>query len=80
MDSMFRESGLFREKWDRQHSSDGATYGEMTIAAAVYSTHTTISDLLEEQQEQPYEIYISHPEILKLRIPKRSLTLRRRFI
>ena len=62
MDSMFRESGLFREKWDRQHSSDGATYGEMTIAAAVYSTHTTISDLLEEQQEQPYEIYISHPE------------------
>ncbi|MEC0543570.1 phage/plasmid primase, P4 family, partial [Bacillus glycinifermentans] len=62
MDSMFRESGLFREKWDRQHSSDGATYGDMTIAAAVYSTHTTISDLLEEQQEQPYEIYISHPE------------------
>ncbi|TWL77321.1 hypothetical protein CHCC15311_0001 [Bacillus licheniformis] len=33
----------------------------MTIAAAIYSTHTTISDLLEEQQEQPYEVYISHP-------------------
>ncbi|MGG1624393.1 DNA primase, partial [Bacillus subtilis] len=30
MDSMFRESNLFREKWDRQHSADGATYGEMT--------------------------------------------------
>ncbi|MEC1100635.1 DNA primase family protein, partial [Bacillus paralicheniformis] len=52
----------FREKWDRQHSSDGSTYGEMTIAAAVYSTHTTISDLMEEQQEQPYEVYISHPD------------------
>ncbi|MGP3781124.1 phage NrS-1 polymerase family protein [Bacillus sp. 4A_MP3] len=38
MDSMFRESNLFREKWDRQHSADGATYGEMTIAAAIYST------------------------------------------
>ncbi|MCY7566183.1 phage/plasmid primase, P4 family [Bacillus safensis] len=62
MDSMFRETGLYREKWDRQHSSDGATYGEMTIAAAVYSTHKTISDLLEEQQEQPYEVYISHPD------------------
>ncbi|PCK21868.1 DNA primase [Bacillus pumilus] len=62
MDSMFRESGLYREKWDRQHSSDGATYGEMTIAAAVYSTHKTISDLMEEQQDQPYEVYISHPD------------------
>ncbi|QLI78221.1 phage/plasmid primase, P4 family [Bacillus pumilus] len=62
MDSMFRETGLYREKWDRQHSSDGATYGEMTIAAAVYSTHKTISDLMEEQQDQPYEVYISHPD------------------
>ncbi|MBU8574956.1 phage/plasmid primase, P4 family [Bacillus pumilus] len=61
MDSMFRESGLYREKWNRQHSSDGATYGEMTIAAAVYSTHKTISDLMEEHQEQPYEVYISRP-------------------
>ncbi|SLB09483.1 bacteriophage protein [Mycobacteroides abscessus subsp. massiliense] len=60
MDSMFRESNLFREKWDRQHSSDGATYGEMTIAAAIYSTGSTISDLME-QQEKPYEVYFSQP-------------------
>ncbi|MED1821005.1 phage/plasmid primase, P4 family [Bacillus subtilis] len=60
MDSMFRESNLFREKWDRQHSADGATYGEMTIAAAIYSTGPTISDLME-QQEQPYEVYFSQP-------------------
>ncbi|MEC5229989.1 phage/plasmid primase, P4 family [Bacillus inaquosorum] len=61
MDSMFRESNLFREKWDRQHSADGATYGEMTIAAAIYSTGSTISDLME-QQEQPYEVYFSQPQ------------------
>ncbi len=61
MDSMFRESDLFREKWDRQHSADGATYGEMTIAAAIYSTGPTISDLVE-QQEQPYEVYFSQPQ------------------
>ncbi|WP_280150026.1 phage/plasmid primase, P4 family [Bacillus subtilis] len=61
MDSMFRESNLFREKWDRQHSADGATYGEMTIAAAIYSTGPTISDLME-QQEQPYEVYFSQPK------------------
>ncbi|MEH7105724.1 phage/plasmid primase, P4 family [Bacillus velezensis] len=60
MDSMFRESELFREKWDRQHSSDGATYGEMTIATAIYSTGSTISDLME-QQEKPYEVYFSQP-------------------
>ncbi|WP_340640635.1 phage/plasmid primase, P4 family [Bacillus atrophaeus] len=60
MDSMFRESELFREKWDRQHSSDGATYGEMTIATAIYSTGSTISDLIE-QQEKPYEVYFSQP-------------------
>ncbi|ALV02210.1 DNA primase [Bacillus siamensis] len=60
MDSMFRESNLFREKWDRQHSADGATYGEMTIAAAIYSTGSTISDLME-QQEKPYEVYFSQP-------------------
>ncbi|WDN94485.1 phage/plasmid primase, P4 family [Bacillus velezensis] len=58
MDSMFRESNLVREKWDRQHSADGATYGEMTIAAAIYSTGPTISDLME-QQEKPYEVYFS---------------------
>ncbi|KAF1681256.1 phage/plasmid primase, P4 family [Bacillus sp. SKDU12] len=61
MDSMFRESNLFREKWDQQHSADGATYGEMTIAAAIYSTGPTISDLME-QQEQPYEVYFSQPQ------------------
>ncbi|MED4827136.1 phage/plasmid primase, P4 family [Bacillus atrophaeus] len=61
MDSMFRESDLFREKWDRQHSADGATYGEMTIATAIYSTGPTISDLME-QQEQPYEVYFSQPQ------------------
>ena len=31
MDSLFRQSGLMREKWDVIHSGTGATYGEMTI-------------------------------------------------
>lgn len=59
MDSMFRESKLYREKWDKQHSSDGKTYGEMTIETAIYSTPSSISDFFE-QQPQPYEIYISN--------------------
>jgi putative DNA primase/helicase len=31
MDECFRASGRMRQKWDEVHSSDGATYGEMTI-------------------------------------------------
>ena len=33
MDRLFRESGLMRDKWDRQQS--GSTYGAITIAKAV---------------------------------------------
>ena len=33
MDAMFRQSGLYREKWDRQQS--GSTYGALTIQKAV---------------------------------------------
>lgn len=35
MDRLFRESGLYREKWDEVHYADGSTYGEKTIANAV---------------------------------------------
>lgn len=35
LDEMFRGSQLYREKWDKRHSSDGRTYGEMTIERAL---------------------------------------------
>lgn len=35
IDRIFRQSGLWREKWDSKHAGDGATYGEMTIADAL---------------------------------------------
>ncbi|KAA0249821.1 MAG: hypothetical protein EDX89_23530 [Acidobacteria bacterium] len=35
IDSLFRQSGLFREKWDERHYGDGRTYGQETIARAV---------------------------------------------
>ncbi|MEX3713623.1 phage/plasmid primase, P4 family [Cytobacillus horneckiae] len=61
MDSMFRESSLIREKWDKPHSSDGRTYGQMTIDTAILSTPSTIADY-EPPQEKRYEIYISNDE------------------
>lgn len=35
MDRLFRQSGLFRPKWDARHFSDGRTYGAATLARAV---------------------------------------------
>jgi primase-polymerase (primpol)-like protein len=34
MDALFRDSGLYREKWDAVHYADGATYGERTVERA----------------------------------------------
>lgn len=31
VDRLFRQSGLYRNKWDEKHRSDGSTYGEMTL-------------------------------------------------
>lgn len=35
IDRLFRSSSLMRDKWDAKHAASGATYGEMTIAAAL---------------------------------------------
>ncbi len=35
MDSIFRQSKLFREKWDTKHYADGRTYGQGVIDEAV---------------------------------------------
>jgi hypothetical protein len=35
MDRLFRQSGLYREKWYKPHGSDGKTYGERTIQKAI---------------------------------------------
>ena len=32
IDNLFRESGLYREKWDRRHYGNGATYGAVCVA------------------------------------------------
>lgn len=39
MDECFRRSGRSREKWDTVRTSDGRTYGEMTISKAIETNH-----------------------------------------
>jgi len=34
-DRLFRQSGLYRPKWDKRHSADGRTYGQLTLERAV---------------------------------------------
>lgn len=41
LDAIFRQSGLYRPKWDEIHRGDGATYGEMTIEAALSQSRET---------------------------------------
>jgi putative DNA primase/helicase len=35
VDRLFRQSGLYRDKWDKVHDSSGKTYGEMTLEKAL---------------------------------------------
>ena len=35
IDEVFRKSGLFRQKWDEKHFSDGTTYGQSTINKSI---------------------------------------------
>lgn len=56
MDSMFRESNLFRTKWDKVHFSTGETYGEMTIKQAIEGCQSTVMDFENEQ----YQVHIAN--------------------
>ncbi|EEM99639.1 hypothetical protein bthur0014_57110 [Bacillus thuringiensis IBL 4222] len=61
MDTMFRESALMRDKWDKQHSSDGLTYGEMTIDRAISSTHNSISNNNASNNKENEKILLPSP-------------------
>lgn len=43
MDRLFRQSALFRPKWDVVHHASGATYGGETLDKAIAGTETTYS-------------------------------------
>ena len=38
IDRLFRQSGLYRQKWDDVHHAGGATYGEETLTRAIELT------------------------------------------
>ncbi|GAB7093939.1 hypothetical protein JCM30237_10910 [Halolamina litorea] len=55
MDRLFRQSGLYRAKWDDRHYGDGRTYGEGTLERAVQGT--------TDVYEPPRDEYVEQPEV-----------------
>jgi putative DNA primase/helicase len=77
IDSIFRQSSLYRSKWDEKHYSDGRTYGQETITRAtelcteVYNPLVSpdikeIKDFLNNQERGDAELLASlfHQEFL----------------
>lgn len=50
MDAIFRQSKLYRDKWDEKHRTDGATYGEMTIEKALSGNRETYTQRRRPQR------------------------------
>lgn len=72
MDYLMRQSGLLKDperlaKWDKVHSQ-GATYGEMTIAKAIQDCHTVYEPRGKKQKNKPAPKNITLPETGKPRI------------
>lgn len=65
IDRLFRQSGRMRPKWDKRRSSDGRTYGQMTIARALDRTEFYTgrpSDDREGSEESPHaDRALAHP-------------------
>jgi hypothetical protein len=51
MDAAFRQSSLYREKWDKNHYTGGHTYGEATIDKAVSGCHAFYSSVTQPQEK-----------------------------
>jgi len=53
IDAAFRQSGLYRKKWDKKHYSDGRTYGQETINKAISWTIETYRSPQERRHQDP---------------------------
>jgi hypothetical protein len=52
VDELFRQSGLYRPKWDERHYGDGKTYGEVTIEKA-FEDATEFYSAADDEWEDP---------------------------
>ena len=66
MDRLFRQSKLYRDKWDVVHDAAGLTYGQKTIQAAIDCTEDTYSPA------GPIFVTVYFQQIIAVFIPKQS--------
>lgn len=52
IDSAFRQSGFFREKWDKKNHGDGRTYGEATIEKAISGCNSFYGERQSQEGKQ----------------------------
>lgn len=52
IDTLFRQSGLMRTKWDRRAHSNGDTYGELTIQETIKRTTETYTPPTERTENE----------------------------
>lgn len=68
IDEMFRGSKLYREKWDKRHSSDGRTYGQMTIERSLQGKTEFYSPQTKQTVIEPPLVGIYRPSELQAKV------------
>jgi len=63
IDAAFRESVLFRDKWDAKHHGDGTTYGEATIKKAIAGCASFYGDHQSPENKKENLPSLSQPEV-----------------
>jgi len=53
MDRLFRDSGLYRGKWDRVHFANGATYGDVCLARTLLTIDDYYTPPLARESSTP---------------------------
>ena len=54
IDEAFRQSKLYRDKWDEIHSGEGSTYGQMTIAGAL----ALVTEFYNPRRAKPLQSHV----------------------
>ncbi len=57
IDRLFRQSGLYRTKWDKTHSAEGSTYDQVTIQKAIETTTKTYGPERIHEIDKPQKTF-----------------------
>lgn len=78
MDSLFRQSALYRPKWDECHFSDGTTYGDHTINKAIKDCHNVYDATFKAIDQEEWRKKLKYNEDGKiLKTPSNCLLILR---